>query len=169
MHTLVTLGTPHHSTEQYPLGRIPEKLSIEGGNVPPEVYGSSLKFANYFYPRGDAFPGVQVVCLVGNAIVGRDLLAGDEAQQAQEGSVNRVQASGKLDAYFAFQGYKSGCGRGDVPGDGVTPIEIAHLPGAENVVLEGVWHGPQGSVERPWYGDVLHLWEKYLVPGYTSP
>lgn len=60
VHSLLTLGTPHHSIEQYPLGRVPEKLAIDP-SAPPEVAGSSLKFANHYYPRGDCFQGVRVV------------------------------------------------------------------------------------------------------------
>lgn len=58
---------------------------------------------------------------------------------------------------------QSGCGRGDVDGDGVTPLCIAQLPGAEELVLPGVWHVPRGRGQL-WYGDsaVQELWLQYL-------
>lgn len=44
--------------------------------APPEVAGSSLKFANHFYPSADSLGGVRVVCACGDAIRGRPLLGG---------------------------------------------------------------------------------------------
>lgn len=50
------------------------------------------------------------------------------------------------------------CGVGDVVGDCVVPLEWALLEGAEQVVLEGVFHSMSkiGSYEErgevPWYG-----------------
>lgn len=60
------------------------------------------------------------------------------------------------------------CGQAEVWGDGITPVDWAHLDGAENVVLDGVYHSPVGAgPERPWYGTegVLEQWVHYL----TSP
>ena len=61
---------------------------------------------------------------------------------------------------------QSGCGRGDVDGDGVTPLSIACIPGAHWEVLPGVWHTPLGRAGRPWYGDakVVAQWQDYLEP-----
>ena len=160
VHSLVTLGTPHHSIEQYPFGRAEETLQLPAGAAPPpppEVCGSSLRFANYFYPRADCYPGVHVACIVGNSIVGRDLFATKAGPKTARGS------AGALEAWLAYQSYKCSCGRGDVAGDGVTPVEVAHLPGAENVVLEGVWHGPKGRAGRPWYGDAADEWAHHLL------
>lgn len=66
---------------------------------------------------------------------------------------------------------QSGCGRGDVDGDGVTPLCIAHLPGAEHVLLPGVWHTPRGKQGQLWYGDspVQDLWVQYLAEPQGSP
>ena len=53
-------------------------------------------------------------------------------------------------------------------GDGITPVEWASLDGAENLVLEGVYHSPLGSgAERPWYGTagVLEQWAGIVVAG----
>jgi hypothetical protein len=58
------------------------------------------------------------------------------------------------------------CGQADVWGDGVVPEVSAHLDGALNISLDGVYHSPVGSddVIRPWYGspDVLEQWIEHL-------
>lgn len=57
------------------------------------------------------------------------------------------------------------CGRGDVEGDGVTPLCISQLPGAEPLVLPGVWHLPRRAAGQLWYGDsaVIDQWQPYLL------
>jgi hypothetical protein len=58
------------------------------------------------------------------------------------------------------------CGDAGAWGDGITPVVTAHLDGAENVTLEGVFHTPLGSDDesRPWYGSprVLDQWVEKL-------
>mmetsp|Transcript_12279 Transcript_12279/g.44170 ORF Transcript_12279/g.44170 Transcript_12279/m.44170 type:complete len:83 (+) Transcript_12279:946-1194(+) len=66
------------------------------------------------------------------------------------------------------QGYKQVCGAAEgVWGDGITPVETAHLAGATCVTLDGVFHTPLGSDEkdRPWYGSprVLDQWIDALL------
>ncbi len=173
--------------------------------APLPVRGSSLKFANHFYPRGDCFEGVRVVCIVGDAIRGRALwgplgsqptepgkewpyggedglrllnggsmwgssFAGgsavDYSTDEEEVEIERWEAHqpSRLDQYLAH--HRCGCGQGNVDGDGVTPIQIAHLPGARNLILPGVWHNPGGGPAKPWYGDpaVLERWVQHLEP-----
>ena len=154
-----------------------ECLSGEGlEGAPPGVRGSSLQFANHFYPSADSFPGVDVTCLVGDSVRGRDLL-GPKSQASSsggsssgggpglEGGGQEADASrpSRWDEYLAYVGYKSGCGRGDVAGDGVTPVDIAFLPGARNGILPGVWHTPRPRPQT-WYGDpeAIGAWSKYL-------
>lgn len=59
------------------------------------------------------------------------------------------------------------CGQADVWGDGVVPEVSAHLEGAINISLDGVYHSPVGSDDatRPWYGspDVLEQWIQHLL------
>jgi len=196
VHSLVTLGTPHASIEAYPLGYIAQKLIIDPESVERKlknekggsggkseimldsVKGSSLQFANYFYADASYLPGVQVVCIVGDAITGaapawRDKRRPNINHNSRERQ--KMELAAKLsdnDRWFAYEAYKSGCGDGAVAGDGVTPICIAHLPGAENITLPGVWHGPKSkSPERPWYGDelILDKWVQYLEVGYSAP
>ncbi|CAN0830036.1 hypothetical protein LINGRAHAP2_LOCUS1290 [Linum grandiflorum] len=70
-------------------------------------------------------------------------------------------------ARFVGQGYKQVCGRADVWGDGVVPEESAHLEGALNISLDGVYHSPIGSddSQRPWYGStgVIEQWVHHLL------
>ncbi|XP_024983145.1 uncharacterized protein LOC112519325 [Cynara cardunculus var. scolymus] len=68
---------------------------------------------------------------------------------------------------FVGQGYKQVCGQADVWGDGVVPEVSAHLEGALNISLEGVYHSPVGSDDesRPWYGSpaVVEQWVHHLL------
>ena len=95
--------------------------------------------------------GVAVTCLAGKWLEGADTLEG----------------LGNASNFFVGQGYKQVCGSSVAWGDGITPVVTAQLEGAENVVLEGVFHTPLGASEsRPWYGTpaVLDRWvEKILT------
>eukprot|EP00904_Undaria_pinnatifida_P010556 jgi/Undpi1/6630/HiC_scaffold_20.g09109.m1 len=53
-------------------------------------------------------------------------------------------------ARFAYGSYKTVCGEGATTGDACVPLIYAHLEGAEQVTLDGVFH----SVDKPedWYG-----------------
>eukprot|EP00958_Prasinococcus_capsulatus_P019790 scaffold2493_cov285-Prasinococcus_capsulatus_cf.AAC.6 len=45
------------------------------------------------------------------------------------------------------------CGRGEVHGDGVCPLESALLEDSEQLILPLVQHAPSTSMDLPWYGD----------------
>ncbi|KAK9829466.1 hypothetical protein WJX72_006040 [[Myrmecia] bisecta] len=70
-------------------------------------------------------------------------------------------------------GYQSVCGDAEVWGDGVVPLPAAHLEGAKQLTLDGVYHSPLGALEavedgkpgRPWYGStgVLDQWLEHVV------
>lgn len=197
VHTLLTLGSPHQSIENYPLGRAEVSLlgghctaarpakqartlvnavracssstallptpgtawclccpgippaaalahlhplfalqeSLLGPNVdaaPPGVRGSSLQFANHFYPHADALGGVRVVCACGDAIRGRLLWDGGSSgggsddggtsgsssnSSFSDGSHDggsdpgrglQSRCGSRWDAYVAYEGYKVG-------------------------------------------------------------
>ncbi|KAK1386396.1 hypothetical protein POM88_024131 [Heracleum sosnowskyi] len=67
----------------------------------------------------------------------------------------------------ASEGYKQVCGQADVWGDGVVPEVSAHLEGALNISLDGVYHSPVGldDESRPWYGSpsVVDKWLNHLL------
>ena len=69
---------------------------------------------------------------------------------------------------FAYQSYAICVGRGDVDGDGVTPVSCAlELPGAQQVLLAGAKHVPTGGADGGgWYGSDGYLaqWQKWLDP-----
>jgi len=151
------------------------KAAVAALEVPLVVRDSSLQFANYFYPDASCLSGVKVVCIAGDAITGaapawRDRNKLNKFLQKQDMTAAGVAVNfSKLDAWIAYEGYKSCCGNGAVSGDGVTPICIAHLPGAKNITLPGCWHGPKSTLpERPWYGDdvVLDQWVQYVDARY---
>jgi hypothetical protein len=64
-------------------------------------------------------------------------------------------SSPSLAARLAGAGYASLCGRPDVWGDAITPVETAHLAGAAQVTLDGIFHGPLGASPDPEEGAVV--------------
>lgn len=117
VHTLVTLGTPHLSQEQFTR--------------------ANMAFVNGTYP-GAFHPEVRYVCVAGRALYGTS-------------------------SWFTRQSYALTLGRVDCWGDGITPVEAAHLAGARNLTLDRVLHSPRGN--RYWYGspDALKQWVGYLA------
>jgi len=74
-----------------------------------------------------------------------------------------VTTVGDVGGFVAGFGYKQVCGRADVDGDGITPVETALMDGATHIVLDGVYHTPLGADDangRSWYGSesVLAAW-----------
>ena len=127
---LITLGTPHLSVEKYPFGRVRERRRGERPSLSEGARGSSLMFTNECYPTAAAFRGVETLCVVG-----------------------------QVEAETVAGSYKATCGETEgVEGDGVCPIKSALLPGAEELVIPGVYHSPGG--EGKWYGDeaIVDLW-----------
>ncbi|HEY9909087.1 MAG TPA: alpha/beta fold hydrolase [Thermosynechococcaceae cyanobacterium] len=98
----------------------------------------NLEFVNLSYP-GAFYPDVRYVCVAGKAVFGD-----------------------RWRSWLAYSSYQLTCGRGDCWGDGITPIESAHLKGAENLTLEGATHSPKSG--RSWYGSpsLLEKWVQHL-------
>lgn len=98
----------------------------------------NLDFVNLSYP-GAFYADVRYVCVAGKAVYGD-----------------------RWRSWLAFSSYKLTCGQGNTWGDGITPIEAAHLKGAENLILDGAMHSPRGN--RVWYGSpgLLEHWISYL-------
>jgi triacylglycerol esterase/lipase EstA (alpha/beta hydrolase family) len=100
----------------------------------------NLDFVNNNYP-GAFYKNVRYVCVAGKTIFG----------EKRRGS------------WLAYSSYQLTCGKGNTWGDGITPIEVAHLEGAENIVIEGIKHSPRSP--QIWYGspEALKVWVQYLV------
>jgi pimeloyl-ACP methyl ester carboxylesterase len=99
----------------------------------------NLDFVKNYYP-GAFHSQVRYVCVAGKAVFGR-----------------------RWGDWFAYSSYELTVGQGDVWGDGITPIEAAHLEGAENLILENVMHSPRpGGL---WYGspEIVRAWARYLA------
>lgn len=100
----------------------------------------NLDFVKINYP-GAFHPQIRYVCVAGKTIFG----------------------ARRRGSWLAYNSYQLTCGRGDIWGDGITPIEAAHLEGAINLVIEGVKHSPRAS--GIWYGspEPLESWASYLL------
>ena len=99
----------------------------------------NLDFVNDNYP-GAMYPDLQYICVAGKSIFG-------EKKRGQ---------------WLAYSSYQQTCGIGNTWGDGITPIEAAHLVGATNITIEGVKHSPRAA--GIWYGspEVRSQWTEYL-------
>ncbi|KAJ0967959.1 hypothetical protein J5N97_024876 [Dioscorea zingiberensis] len=167
---LLTLGTPH----------LPAPKGFPG------VFDQTRGLLDYVQKH--CFPAVytpelRFVCIAGRYIQGARFggdpkLASDEILEvvehpgmveiATDGSTNKPLSAGPtIRARFIGQGYKQVCGRSEVWGDGVVPEMSAHLEGALNISLDGVYHSPVGSDDekRPWYGSpaVVEKWVHHLL------
>jgi pimeloyl-ACP methyl ester carboxylesterase len=100
---------------------------------------SNIDFVNHTYP-GAYHDTLRYVCVAGKSVYGER----------------------RLKTWFAYSSYELTAGRGDCWGDGITPIECAHLAGAENLTLPEVIHSPRAG--RLWYGspEVLDQWLGHL-------
>jgi pimeloyl-ACP methyl ester carboxylesterase len=81
------------------------------------------------------------------------------------GAVVKGDSGGGAKARLVHFLYRKLCGRGNVWGDGIVPVESARLDGATNLVLDGVSHAPMGG--RRWYGspEVVQEWWAMMGKG----
>lgn len=113
---LITLGTPHNTSDDGILASIAE--------------------VNECFP-GTLHPDIGYLCVAGDAVDG-----------ALSGRVRR--------RYQRFDG------DGRAGGDGKVPVQAALLPGAESLVLDGVYHGRLfGGIEGRWYGSDRETVERW--------
>ena len=132
----VSLGSPHTPPPKDVPGAIDQTRGI-------------LTWVNAETP-GAFHEGVKYVTVCGQCIRGRRFDA--------EGATFEEKITG--------QGYKQVCGSADASGDGIVPSRAAHLSGALQINLEGVYHSPIGRGERKWYGDavIVDEWLEHLHP-----
>eukprot|EP00899_Mesostigma_viride_P003535 jgi/Mesvir1/13182/Mv06144-RA.2 len=152
--SLITLGTPHYSVEEYPFGRVPEKRKDEEGlELTEEERTRTLQLVNRFWSGEEAREryGITSVAVCGRVIHGKPW------------------GAGTWDEFLAGDSYKNCCRKREVWGDGVTPLESALLEDAEHLILEGVHHSARQAKRfdgesRLWYGSVpvIEQWGQFL-------
>ena len=143
--TLLTLGTPHNSLEEYPFGRVPERLadvvktgsngsSAEGAEAAEGAEGaegahpvwtaqractSSLSLTNFLYPGAWAAPGVRYVSVRGDAVAAASIV--DVAVFLTLGTLGNFGTLGTLGEVAACVGagvsYRTATGGDSAPGD----------------------------------------------------
>lgn len=166
---LLTLGTPHLPPPKGVPGVIDQTrglLDYVQNNCAPAVYTPQLK---YVCVAGRYIQGAR---LVSNPPPPKLILPADSNAGVVESIVTESGNSASspaptFRALFVGQGYKQVCGQADVWGDGVVPEVSAHLEGALNISLDGVYHSPVGADDeaRPWYGSpaVVEKWIHHLL------
>ncbi|KAK7369988.1 hypothetical protein VNO80_12038 [Phaseolus coccineus] len=168
---LLTLGTPH----------LPPPKGVQG--VIDQTRGL-LHYVQHNCSKPVYTPPLKYVCVAGRFIKGSRFFGNSDTDPAvsthtsqllSETSLLNTAATtastpppnATLRARFIGQGYKQVCGQADVWGDGVVPEVSAHLEGALNICLDGVYHSPVGADDatRPWYGSpqVLEQWVQHLL------
>ncbi|XP_047340348.1 uncharacterized protein LOC124943936 [Impatiens glandulifera] len=146
---LLTLGTPH----------LPAPKGIPG--VIDQTRGL-LNYVEKNCSKPVYTPELRYVCVAGRYLQGARLFGNSDVE------VDMVpKPVPTFRERFVGQGYKQVCGEANVWGDGIVPETWAHLEGAMNISLDGVYHSPVGSDElsRPWYGSptVVEQWVQYLL------
>ncbi|XP_044483079.1 uncharacterized protein LOC123209250 isoform X2 [Mangifera indica] len=163
---LLTLGTPHLPPPKASPGVIDQTrglLNYVEENCPKPVYTPQLKYVCVAgrYIQGARFFGNSYVDVDSVVPVNSDQPISEVAVMNNE--TNSTSVSTAFRARLVGQGYK----QADVWGDGVVPEISAHLDGALNISLDGVYHSPVGSDDmlRPWYGSpaVVEKWIHHLL------
>jgi pimeloyl-ACP methyl ester carboxylesterase len=105
-------------------------------NVPNKSALAPIAEINELFP-GALHPGIRYLCAVGDAVDG-----------ASSGRIRRR--------------YERFVDNGRVGGDGEIPVSSALLPGAESLVLDGVYHGRLfGGASNRWYGSDRETVERW--------
>lgn len=155
---LLTLGTPHKPPPKGVSGVIDQTRGL-------------LDYVHEHCAKAVYTPELKYVCIAGRYIQGARIFANssdiDDDGTFMNVSSESMSGTVTLRARFVGQGYKQVCGQADVWGDGVVPEVSAHLEGALNISLDGVYHSPVGSddLTRPWYGSpaVIDKWINHLL------
>ncbi|XP_054780209.1 uncharacterized protein LOC129287942 isoform X2 [Prosopis cineraria] len=160
---LLTLGTPHLPPPKGTPGVIDQTrglLNYVEQNCSKARYTPQMKYIEgaQFFGQSDA-KTESLVPINGSQPVPEAVV--------MNASGNSPPMTTTLRTRFVGQGYKQVCGQADVWGDGVVPEVSAHLEGALNISLDGVYHSPVGSDDelRPWYGSpaILDQWVEHLL------
>nr|XP_043610056.1 uncharacterized protein LOC122581825 isoform X2 [Erigeron canadensis] len=165
---LLTLGSPLQPPPKGLPGVVDQTrglLNYVEKNCKKAVYTPELRYVCVAgrYIQGSRFFGNSdpstTIPIAIEQTVPDDIIANNTSTITSNGATFRTR--------FIGQGYKQVCGQADVWGDGVVPEVSAHLEGAFNITLDGVYHSPVGSDDesRPWYGSpaVLEQWVHHLL------
>jgi pimeloyl-ACP methyl ester carboxylesterase len=119
------------------LERVAHLITLGSPNTNQRV-GRTRRWVDARYPGACFSPAVRYTSVAGRRLEGR-----------------RHGTAGQRAAYSV---YRKLSGDGAAWGDGLVPVDVALLPGAGAVVLDGVGHGP--VLNRPWYGstDTVRTW-----------
>lgn len=137
------------------LDKIKGIVTLGAPNLPPppsvmDMTRGALRITNEKFPGAYHAPDTFYVTVIGNAVQGK--------KQERSSPFERTTIDG-----FAFNSYEAVCGDGTTVGDGVVPLCAAHVDGATQLNLDGVFH----SINRPdqWYGseNVLDDWHNFVL------
>lgn len=81
-----------------------------------------------------------MTCVAGTSFRGQPLALSE--------ALTRFRGGQPYDGWLWHASYRANCGTGECDGDGVCPVSIACVPGAELAQLNGVLHTPQASIAR---------------------
>jgi len=108
------------------------------------LHGAKMrKYVQKIYPDSYFYPKVKYFCVAGAAVQG--------------------DRKGSILSRISYYSYKFICGRGDVKGDGLVPVESALLRKSEQLILDGVDH--PFFKKRNWYGNTENVskwWYRFL-------
>jgi hypothetical protein len=103
-----------------------------------ERMGATALWANRHVPGAFAAPRTGYLCVGSDAVVGNP--SGDRRAR-------------RIDRFY--RGVVAAPVDVSIPGDGITPLAAALLPGVESIVLHDAGHA--SVISRQWYGDADHV------------
>ena len=141
---VVTLGAPHEPP--------PDTVM--------DMTGGALKQTCQNFPGAYHQKELFYVTVIGNAVRG---VPPDAPKRSSSSNPLQQPRTRTSPAEFAYNSYQAVCGDGTTVGDGVVPICAAHLDGALQLTLEGVFHSI--NVPDQWYGSdkVLDRWHEPVL------
>jgi len=137
------------------LDKIKGIVTLGAPNLPPpptvmDMTRGALRITNEKFPGAFHAPGTFYVTVIGNAVQGK--------KQERKSPFEPTTVTG-----FAFNSYEAVCGDGTTIGDGVVPQCAAHVDGATQLDLDGVFHSI--NVPDQWYGseNVIDEWHDVML------
>ncbi|KAG2496478.1 hypothetical protein HYH03_005304 [Edaphochlamys debaryana] len=180
----VSLGSPHAPPPEGVLDQTRGILTWVN-QAAPGAFHDSVSYTTICgrFVRGESLTGggapapdaaVAATAAAARAAASGALSSASDLEEPRLGSTAEVAAArAAWIAKFAGAGYQQVCGKAEVWGDFIVPQPAAHLDGATQVDLEGVFHSPLGEqlpFFGPWYGSpqILEQWVHHLT-GEAAP